>query len=58
MDVKELEKKIAYLEFVNDQLLSEIQHVDTLLRDIGFCDGLSSIKHAAEEIAEDEDVGE
>lgn len=58
MDVKALEKKIAYLEFVNDQLLSEIHHVDQLLREIGFCDGLATIKNAAQEVSEDEDLGE
>ena len=48
------EKKIAYLEFVNDQLLSEIQYIDRLLRLIGFSDGLETIKNAAQDVIEEE----
>ncbi len=51
----QLEKKIAYLEFVNDQLHSEIQYVDSLLRLIGFPEGLETIKSAAQEVIEEED---
>lgn len=58
MDVKEFEKKIAYLEFVNDQLLSEIHYIDELLRQVGFADGLSSVKNAAEEVSDDEELNE
>lgn len=50
----QLEKKIAYLEFVNDQLLSEIQYVDHLLRLIGFPEGLETIKSAAKEVIEED----
>lgn len=57
MEMRELEKKIAYLEFVNDQLMSEIYHVDQLLKDFGFADGLSTIKSAIQEVSED-DSGE
>ncbi len=49
-----LEKKIAYLEFVNDQLSSEIHYVDQLLRLIGFPEGLETIKSAAQEVIEEE----
>lgn len=49
-----LEQKIAYLEFVNDQLVSEIQYVDRLLKLIGFPDGLETIKSAAQEVIEEE----
>lgn len=49
-----LEKKIAYLEFVNDQLLSEIQYIDSLLKIIGFPEGLETIKSAAKEVSEEE----
>lgn len=48
------EQKIAYLEFVNDQLLSEIHYVDRLLKLIGFPDGLETIKSAAQEVIEEE----
>jgi hypothetical protein len=52
------EKKIAYLEFVNDQLTSEIHYVDKLLRLIGFPEGLETIKNAAEEVIDDEGFSE
>lgn len=50
-----LEKRVAYLEFVNDQLLSEIQYVDQLLKLIGFPDGLETIKSAAQEVMDEEE---
>lgn len=50
-----LEKKVAYLEFVNDQLMSEIQYIDQLLRLIGFPGGLETIKNAAKEALEEEE---
>lgn len=50
MKTKSLEKKIAYLEFENDQLHAEIEYVDRLLKLIGFSDGLETIKLAAQEI--------
>ncbi len=55
MQSQELTKKIAYLEFVNDQLSSEIHYVDHLLRVIGFPDGLATIKSAAQEVIEEEE---
>ncbi|NGX55242.1 MAG: hypothetical protein KR126chlam2_00870 [Chlamydiae bacterium] len=55
MESKILEKKIAYLEFVNDQLSSEIEYVDQLLRIIGFPEGLMTIKSAAQEVIEEEE---
>ncbi len=58
MDLKTLEKKIAYLEFVNDQLESEIMYVDQLLREAGFTDGLSTIKSVAREVIDEESLGE
>ena len=52
------QQKIAYLEFVNDQLISEIHYVDRLLKIIGFPDGLETIKSAAQEVIEEEDFSE
>jgi hypothetical protein len=48
----ELEKKLAYLEFINDQLLSELGYVDFLMRQVGFTDGLESLKSTAKELFE------
>ena len=54
MNQVELEKKIAYLEFVNDQLISEIHYTNDLLKLIGFPEGLTTIKQAAKEVIEEE----
>lgn len=58
MDEKSLLKKIAHLEFVNDQLASELRYVDRLLRVIGFPDGLNTVKETAEEVKEEGDLEE
>ncbi len=49
-----LEKKLAHLEFVNDQLLSELAHLDKVMRQIGFTEGLESLKSTARELFETE----
>ena len=54
MEQQQLLQKIAYLEFVNDQLVSEIDYVDSLLKIIGFPDGLETIKSAAQEVIDEE----
>lgn len=45
-------KRISELEFMNDQLLSEIRYLDGLMREIGFEEGLKTLKVAANEILE------
>lgn len=50
MSKEELSKRVAYLEFANDQLTSELKYVDGLLRSIGFPDGLNTVKRAAQDI--------
>lgn len=47
---EELIKRIAYLEFVNDQLQTELRYVDHLLKSIGFPRGLDTVKVAAAEM--------
>lgn len=54
MHMKNLLKKLAYLESANDQLSTELSYVDTLLRSIGFTDGLATVKTAAKELYEQE----
>ncbi len=54
MNLEEARQKIAYLEFVNDQIISELRYVDKLLRRTGFVDGLKSLKEAAEEVLEEQ----
>lgn len=50
MTKAQLEKKIAYLESINDQLTTEIHYVDHLMRLVGFSDGLNTVKVTANEI--------
>ena len=54
MHMNRLLEKIAYLEFANDQLSTELSYVDRLLRAIGFSDGLKTVKSAAQELFEQE----
>jgi hypothetical protein len=48
----QLLKKIAYLESLNDQLITEVIYVDHLMRMIGFSNGLTTVKATAQEIVE------
>lgn len=50
---KLLKEKIAYLESVNDQLYSELLHIDQMMRAIGFSNGLSTVKETAKGISEE-----
>lgn len=52
MTKAELLKKIAVLESINDQLDTEITHIDQLMRLVGFSNGIETIKITAEEIIE------
>lgn len=48
----QLLKKIANLESLNDQLVTEVTYVDHLMRLVGFSEGINGIKATAEEIIE------
>lgn len=50
MDGLLLQKKIAGLEFVNDQLGMELQEIDRLLKATGFPEGIASAKSIAQEL--------
>jgi hypothetical protein len=50
---KELMRKMAALESINDQLMTELAYVDQLMRQIGFSNGLASVKDTAQEIIEE-----
>lgn len=52
MTKKELMKKVAYLESINDQLSTEVSYVDHLMKMVGFKGGLVTVKATAEEIIE------
>ena len=47
MDEKEMRRKIAYLEFANDQLVAEMQEMDEIMRLVGFTNGLDTVKETA-----------
>lgn len=50
MTKKELLKKLARLESMHDQLISELSMIDDLMRQVGFSDGLRTAKATALEI--------
>ncbi len=47
---KILEKELAKLESINDQLMTEINYVDRLMKMIGFAGGLVALKETASEL--------
>lgn len=47
-------KKLAELESVNDQLQAELRELDRLMKDIGFSEGISTLKKAASEVLEED----
>ena len=49
---KDLLKKIAKLETINDQLSAEINYLEKLTRALGFAEGLKTLKTAALEMLE------
>ena len=56
MDAEKLLKRISELESLNDQLLAELRFLDGLLRQIGFEEGLKTLKSAAQELLEQDNI--
>lgn len=54
MKNRELYKKIAKLESINDQLTAELDFLEHLTRSLGFAEGLKTLKAAAIEMLEAE----
>ncbi len=50
---QKLMQRLAQLEFMNDQLLAEVEEVDRLLQATGFPRGIASAKEVAEEMLEE-----
>ncbi len=50
MTKAELQKRIAQLETMNDQLLTEVQYIDQMMRMVGFTNGIETVKATAKEI--------
>lgn len=51
---EELKKKIAMLETINDQLLTELNSIDQIARKLGFNNGINTLKSAALELLAEE----
>ena len=49
-NTQELVDKIAQLESQNDHLLAELSTLDSLMRQVGFAQGIKTIKATAEEL--------
>lgn len=45
-----MQREIARLESINDQLITEIIYVDDLMRQIGFSNGMETVKATAREM--------
>lgn len=54
MTKKDLIKKVAYLESLNDHLLTELGYIDRLMRLVGFAGGIETVKVTAQELYETE----
>ena len=54
MEKDNMLKRISELETINDQLLTEISYLDQLLKQIGFEQGLITLKAAAQELIEED----
>jgi hypothetical protein len=52
MTKEQLLKRVSELESINDQLQTEIRYLDQLLKEVGFEEGLKTLKLAALEIIE------
>ncbi len=55
MNKQQLQQKIAKLEFMHDQLESELLYIDQLLKSVGFPQGIASAKDVALELLEEQE---
>ena len=51
---EQLKRRVSELESINDQLVAELRYLDELLKDIGFEEGLTTLKFAAIELLEED----
>lgn len=51
-EMTQLKKQISELESLNDQLTAELRYLDELLKEVGFEEGLTTLKFAALELLE------
>lgn len=50
MDIHELEEKKHELEVIRDKLWNELAYIDNLMRQVGFSNGLETVKATVEEL--------
>lgn len=55
MEKEEMLKKIARLETINDHLVAEMTSLDKLTRELGFSNGLMTLKKAARELLKEQE---
>ena len=55
MEQEQLQKRISELETINDQLVAELNYLNQLLKQVGFENGLITLKIAAQELIEEEE---
>lgn len=53
MNKAQLEQRIARLESIHDHIEAEIEYVDTLLKSVGFPQGIASAKEVALELIQE-----
>lgn len=58
MTKEQMLKRISELESINDQLQAEIRYLDKLLVEVGFEEGLKTLKYAAKELIEQDKIDE
>lgn len=56
MKKSELQQKVAHLEFIHDQLETELCYIDRLLKKVGFPNGVDSAKQVALELIDNEQI--
>ena len=54
MEKEQLLKRTSELKTLNDQLVAELNYLDRLLKEVGFENGLITLKMAAQELLEEE----
>jgi len=54
MNREECLKKISELQSVNDQLMAELRYLNNLLKEIGFEEGITTLKTTLQEMLDQE----
>ena len=54
-EIEQMKRRISELESINDQLCAELRYLDDLLTEVGFEEGLITLKFAAIELLEEEE---